>query len=240
MSDPHHDSKHDSKHDPRHEAKSDPDGADPREEEIGATDEAQQGQDMTGEEETPLVGTDEYTIDLGGGADRMAELEAEIAELKDKLLRAAAEAENIRRRSERERADTAKYAVSKFAADVLNVADNLHRAMGAVDPDARARDSFLDTLMGGIEATERELAQIFTRHGIVRIEAMGQPFDPNRHEALFEQPSTEHPPGTVVQVIQDGYMIAERLLRPARVGVAKAADGQPGGTSPGSHHDSAA
>lgn len=153
---------------------------------------------------------------------RMAELETEIAALKDRLLRAMAESENIRRRAEREKEDTAKYAITKFAGDIVAVADNLRRALEAVGEDARGDNPLMDNLLAGIEGTEAELLQAFQRHGIERIEAEGKPFDPNLHEAMFEQPSDSHPPGSVTTVIQTGYTIKGRLLRPARVGVAKA------------------
>jgi molecular chaperone GrpE len=157
--------------------------------------------------------------DLGA---RLASAEAEVASLKDKLLRALAETENVRRRSEREREDTAKFAIRKFAGDLLNVADNLRRALDSVPAD-QAAEPGMKSLLGGIEATERELFAAFDRAGIKPVAAAGVPFDPNLHEALVEVPAPDAAPGTVVQVFQSGWTLNDRLLRPARVGVAKAA-----------------
>jgi molecular chaperone GrpE len=141
------------------------------------------------------------------------------------MLRAMAETENVRRRADREREDTAKYAVSNFARDLAGVADNLRRALeaapaGEVPADAAAR------LVEGVAATERELLAVFGRHGLARIQAEGQRFDPNLHQAVFEVEGSGQPPGTVVQVMAPGYTLHGRLLRPAMVGVAK---GQPQG-----------
>ncbi|GIL40660.1 nucleotide exchange factor GrpE [Roseiterribacter gracilis] len=155
-------------------------------------------------------------------AARVAAAEAEAASLKDKLLRALAETENVRRRSEREREDTAKFAVRKFAGDLLNVADNLRRALEAA-PAGQVADAGMKNLLGGIEATERELFAAFDRAGIKPVAAQGAVFDPNVHEAMVELVADDVPPGTVVQVFQNGWTISDRLLRPARVGVAKAA-----------------
>jgi molecular chaperone GrpE len=173
---------------------------------------------MTESDTTPETGTetaDEATPSL---ADELAARDAEIAELKDRLLRAAAETENTRRRLERDKADTAAYAMTGFARDLLAVADNLRRALDAL-PTAG-----VDAVQAGIEATERELIAIFGRHGISRIEAAGQKLDPNRHQAMLEVPTAEHEPGTVVSELQGGWVIKDRLLRPALVSVAKAPD----------------
>lgn len=151
-------------------------------------------------------------------ADVIIALQAEIASLKDQTLRALADAENTRRRAERDREDASKYAVSSFARDLLSVADNLRRALDAVPP---SEDETVKALVTGVEATERELLSVFDRRGLTRIEPMGQTFDPNFHEAVFEVPNTGQPTGTVVQVLQVGYRIHDRLLRPAMVGVAK-------------------
>jgi molecular chaperone GrpE len=153
-------------------------------------------------------------------AARVAAAEAEAATLKDKLLRALAETENVRRRAEREREDTAKFAIRKFAGDLLNVADNLRRALDAVPAD-RVNDPGMKNLIGGIEATERELFAAFERAGIKPVAAQGAPFDPNLHEAMVEVPAPDATPGSVVQVYQNGWTLNDRLLRPARVGVAK-------------------
>jgi molecular chaperone GrpE len=146
--------------------------------------------------------------------------DAEIAELKDRLLRAAAETENVRRRLEREKQDATAYAVTGFARDLLGVVDNLRRALEAIPPEAR-QNEMVNTVVTGVEMTERELLSTLQRHGITRIEAQGQKLDPNRHQAMIE---VEHDaePGTIVQELQAGYMLKERLLRPAMVSVAKA------------------
>ena len=150
-----------------------------------------------------------------------AHLQAEIAELKDRLLRALAEAENIRRRGEREREDTAKYAMSGFARDMLPVADNLGRALAALGPDMRGKDPSLDSLIAGIELTDRELIAVFERHGIRRVDPLGAKFDHNFHQAMMEVEDITKPSGTVIQVLQTGYVLRDRLLRPAMVAVTK-------------------
>ncbi|WP_439817938.1 nucleotide exchange factor GrpE [Zavarzinia sp. CC-PAN008] len=147
-----------------------------------------------------------------------------IAELKDRLLRAMAETENVRRRAEREREDQAKYAVTGFARELCQVADNLRRAVEAVPADERREGSTVATLLDGVELTERSLLSAFEKHGIRVVNPLGQRFDSNFHQAMFEVPGTDQPAGTVVQVIQIGYVIHDRLLRPALVGVAQ---GQP-------------
>ncbi len=158
------------------------------------------------------------------GADaaaRVAQLEAEVASLKDQMLRTLAETENVRRRAEREREDTAKYAVAKFAKELLAVADNLRRAVEAVGEDVRAENQAVGNLLTGVEATERQLLAAFDRAGIVKVDAMGAPADPNFHQIMMEIENTGKPAGTVVQVLQAGYTIHGRLLREAIVGVAK-------------------
>lgn len=147
--------------------------------------------------------------------------EEQIAELKDKLLRALAENENVRRRAERQQSEASQYAITGFARDVLSIADNLHRALEAMP--AGARDSAEgETFVAGIEMTERELLSALERHGIRKITPVGEKFDHNLHQAVFEVEDTDAPAGTVVQVVQPGYVIRDRLLRPAMVGVAKA------------------
>jgi len=148
----------------------------------------------------------------------LAARDAEIADLKDRLLRTAAEMENTRRRLERDKADTAAYATTGFARDLLAVADNLRRALEAL-PTAG-----VEGVQAGIEATERELIAVFGRHGITRVEAIGQPLDPNRHQAMLEVPTADAAPGTIVSELQGGWTIKDRLLRPALVSVAKAAE----------------
>ena len=151
---------------------------------------------------------------------RVAAPEAEIAEHKDRLLRALAEAENTRRRTQRERDDAAKYAVTSFARDLLSAADNLGRALDSL-PEAEARDERTRSLLAGVAATERELLSVFERYGIRRIDPLGEPFDHNFHQAIFEAERADQPPGTIVEVLQPGYVLHDRLLRPAMVGVAK-------------------
>jgi molecular chaperone GrpE len=158
-----------------------------------------------------------------GPQDRTAELEAEVAKYKDQALRALAESENVRRRAERDRDDAAKYGVSQIARDLLPVADNLRRAIESMDGQAASLDPAMSGLLTGIQATERELVTALDRRGIKKMEPVGEKFDPNFHQAMFEVPTDEHPPGTVVQVLQPGYVIHDRLLRPALVGVAKPA-----------------
>jgi molecular chaperone GrpE len=152
----------------------------------------------------------------------------EASQLKDQLLRALAEAENVRRRAQREREDASKYAIADFARDVLQVSDNLHRALDAIPQAALAADGALKSLHEGVSATERQLDAALERQQVKRIWPMGEKFDPNLHQAMFEVPTAEHQPGTIVQVMQAGYLIHDRLLRPALVGVAK----QPAGETP--------
>lgn len=152
---------------------------------------------------------------------QVAVLDKKLAEANDKMLRALAEAENVRRRAERERQDTAKFSVASFARDLLSVSDNLRRALQAIPAEQRAQNEQLKTIYVGVEATERELHRIFENNNIKKIEPLHQKFDPNLHEVIFEMPAEGKPSGTVVQVVEPGYTIHERLLRPARVGVAK-------------------
>lgn len=165
-------------------------------------------------------------IDTGPSVDaavtaKVAELEKKLAEANDKMLRALAETENTRRRLEKERIDTSKYAVSSFAKDMLNVADNLRRALAAMTPEAREKSPEIKNLAVGVEATERELLGIFERNGIKRVDPINQMFDPNLHEVIFEGDAPDKEPGTVIQVVEAGFTIHDRLLRPARVGLAK-------------------
>jgi molecular chaperone GrpE len=155
---------------------------------------------------------------VADAAARVAALEAEVSELKDRALRAHAELENYRRRAEREREDTAKFAVTRFARDLLSVADNLRRA---IDNAPKEGDDAVKSLLAGVAVTERELLAAFERHQVKPIEALGQRFDANFHEAVVEIPDPSKPAGTIVQVMAPGYTIAGRLLRAAMVGVAK-------------------
>lgn len=151
---------------------------------------------------------------------QIAQAEAEAADLKDRLLRALAEVENVRRRAERERDDARKYAVASFAKDLLDAADNLRRAIESM-PEAQVKDDLTRNLLAGVAATERTLLAAFERHGIRRIDPRGERFDHNFHQAIFEAENTGKPAGTVVEVLQPGYVLNDRLLRPAMVGVAK-------------------
>jgi molecular chaperone GrpE len=153
----------------------------------------------------------------------IAALTGEVGSLKDRLLRLAAEMDNTRKRLEREKAEATLYAATNFAKDLLSVADNMGRALAAVTAESRAAaDEVTRNLLSGVEVVERELLNTFQRHGIRKLETVGQKFDPNLHQALFEVPAGDHPPGTVVQEMQSGFAIGERCLRPAMVGVAKA------------------
>lgn len=152
--------------------------------------------------------------------ERLAAIEAELADTKDRLLRALAETENVRRRLQRERDDAGKYAVSNFAKDLLSAVDNLRRALDAM-PEADVTDTRTQALREGVAATERELLGAFERHGLKRIDPKGERFDHNFHQAIFEAERSDVPAGTVVEVLQPGYVLHDRLLRPAMVGVAK-------------------
>ncbi len=155
--------------------------------------------------------------------EEIAALTGEVATLKDRLLRLAAEMENTRKRLEREKAEATLYAASNFARDLLSVPDNLRRALEALPPEERELAGEIErNLIAGVEVTERELLNVFQRHGIRKIESVGQKFDPNFHQAMFEVPTGEKPAGTVMQELQSGYAVGERCLRPALVGVAKA------------------
>lgn len=149
-------------------------------------------------------------------------LAAQLSELRDKYLRAVAEAENVRKRAERDVAEVRVYGISAFARDMLAVADNLSRALDAIDPQARASaEGTLKALLDGVELTQKDLQKALAKHGVRKLEPEGEKFDPNFHQAMFEVPSPDVPAGTVVQVMQPGYAIAERVLRPALVAVAK-------------------
>jgi molecular chaperone GrpE len=153
----------------------------------------------------------------------IAALKAEIEALKDRSLRALAETENARKRAEREREEARLYSIAKFARDLLTVADNLDRALAACPADVRAMaDDSLKSVLEGVEATARELNAALSRHGVKPIAAAGARFDPNLHQAIAEVPADSQAPGSIVDVVQPGYTIGERLLRPAMVTVAKA------------------
>ncbi len=155
-------------------------------------------------------------------ADPVEALTKENAELKDRLLRLAAEMENLRKRMAREIDDTRSYAITKFARDMLTATDSLSRALLVLPAETRdTADGPMKSLIDGIELTEREMQRLLATHGVKPIEAEGQKFDPHRHQAMFEVPDPTKPEGTVVQVVQAGYAIGDRVLRPAMVGVAK-------------------
>jgi molecular chaperone GrpE len=152
----------------------------------------------------------------------LTKLQAENAELKDRLLRTLAEVENVRRRGEREVNDTRVYAVAKFAGDMLGVADNMERALANIPAEKlEAADGAIKTLVEGIELTEKEMLRTLEKHGVKKLDPKGERFDPNFHQAMFEVPDPSVPNGTVAQVVQVGYSIGSRVLRPAMVGVAR-------------------
>lgn len=189
---------------------------------------------MAGDEEdyTPEAGQD-----TAEQADDLGRLRNENAELKDRVLRALADAENTRRRAERERDESRQYAVTSFARDMLNVADNFQRALDSLPAEARGDlPAQVKAVIEGIEATERQLLGVLERHGVRKIETSGAKFDPHLHQAIAEVPGQGKPPGTIMTVVQTGYVIADRLLRPAMVTVAArdstppANDSTPGST----------
>lgn len=155
-------------------------------------------------------------------------LAKEAAEARDRMLRTLAEMENLRRRTEKQVADERVYGISSFARDILGVADNMRRALEAVTPELRASaDTGVKALIEGVELTERELLKVLEKHGVKKLEPLGAKFDPNLHQAMYEVPDPSVPPGTVAQVVQAGYTIGDRVLRPALVAVTK------GGVKPG-------
>ncbi|MDO9367629.1 MAG: nucleotide exchange factor GrpE [Sphingopyxis sp.] len=177
------------------------------------------------ENDTPVDdGANPETAETAGPADganeELAQLTEQLAAVQQDLLYARAETQNLSRRKEKEIADAHAYAATKFARDILSVADNLGRALAALSEEQRADDA-IKPLITGLEATERELLSVFERNSITRIAAIGLPLDPNQHQAMLEIPS-DQTPGTIVQEMQAGYMLKDRLLRPAMVAVAKA------------------
>jgi molecular chaperone GrpE len=179
--------------------------------------------DSTAQAENTEVKTDAPQPEAQA-ADPIAAAQRETAEFKDKLLRTLAEMENLRRRTEREVTDARVYGVASFARDVLAVADNMHRALEAIGPELREQgDAKAKALIEGVELTERELLKSLEKNGVRKFSPQGEKFDPNVHQAMYEVPDGDVPPGHVAQVVQAGYMIGDRVLRPALVGVAKAA-----------------
>jgi len=178
--------------------------------------------------ETPVDAAAEAEPDSDTGTEEGAEsgqsvevLEAENEELNDKLLRALAEAENVRRRAVRDREDAAKYAIANFAREILTVADNVKRALASADADPVEQKDALMNIIVGMEMIERDMLATFERFNIASIDALGQKFDHNLHEAMFETDNPDQPTGTVIQVLETGYTLNKRLLRPAKVGVTK-------------------
>lgn len=179
---------------------------------------------------SPVDLSDEPLVDLSDVAhaaklspdeDPVALLAAEAAALKDQLLRAMAETENVRRRAQREREDTLKYAAAPVIKDLLGVADNLQRALESVPAELVAENEQMKNLRLGVEMTQKELQAVLERHAIKQIHPLGEKLDPHLHEAMYEVEDPSKPAGTVIQVIQPGYRLHDRLLRPARVGISK-------------------
>lgn len=181
-------------------------------------------------ETSPLQPTPEPETPSAPEVAHVAELEVKLAEATDKMLRALAEVDNIRKRAEKERTDTAKFAVSSFARELLSVADNLRRALAAFPETEREANAAIKNLFTGIEATERGLLKAFESIGIKKIEPLNAAFNPNFHEVMFETNTPDKIPGTIIQIIEPGYLIHERLLRPARVGIAKGGSALQGGS----------
>ena len=173
-------------------------------------------EDDRDETESAEAGVESGELNL----DRLSELERELEEVRQHVLYAQAETQNVRRRLEQEKVNAAQYASTAFARDMLSVKDNLERALAAIADELR-EDERMKSLVAGIEATGRELDNVFQRHGIVRVKAIGQKLDPHVHQAMIEVPDDSVEPGTIVQEMQTGYTIKDRLLRPALVGVAK-------------------
>ena len=170
---------------------------------------------------------DEKTAEAAATPDPIDALKAENGELRDRLLRTIAEMENLRKRTEREVSDTRSYAIAGFARDMLTATDSLSRALMVLPAEARdSADATVRSLIDGIEMTEREMQRLLAKHGVKPIEAEGQKFDPHKHQAMFEVPDPSRPEGTVVQVVQAGFAIGDRVLRPAMVGVAKGGGAQ--------------
>ena len=202
------------------------DKAAPRDDEAQAIDEVPVIDDATIE----ALELNEAEAGAAFASPREAELAAQIADLKDQLVRALAETENLRNRARREKAEALKYAAAPLAKDLLSVADNLKRALAAVPADAVEENAALKTLLTGVEMTDKSLGDAFAKHGIVPIDPVGEKLDPHRHEAMIEIDDASKPAGTVAQVYELGWLLGERLLRPARVAVSK---GGPKAAGPG-------
>lgn len=172
----------------------------------------------SGEPEIGAAQLKDMIAALQGELDKKA---TEVSEKHDQYVRAVAETENVRRRLEKEKEETAKYAISKFAKDILSVGDNFQRAIAAVPKDAVEADPALKTLLDGVVLAERDYRTALERHGVMAIDPAGQPFNPHHHQAVMEQDNAEVPSGTVLQVYQVGYLIDDRCIRPAMVVVSK-------------------
>ena len=198
-----------------------------------------QGDEHLSPEPEPLYSEEEAQApaeeQAGSDKDRISELEADLAEARDRALRAVAEAENTRKRLLREREDVRKYAVADFSRDLLDFSDNFSRALAAIPEEAR-NDELIKNVVVGVEAMEKELLKTMEKHGISKTEPMDEMFNPNFHEAMFEAPGTGKPAGTIIELIEPGYMLHDRLLRPARVGIAKD-DGSDKDENPGGQVD---
>jgi molecular chaperone GrpE len=176
------------------------------------------------------VPEDAAGVEAPAGPDPIEALRAENADLRDKYLRLAAEMDNLRRRTERDVKDAKSYSVASFARDMLAVSDNLNRALEAIPAEAlEAGEAGLKALAEGVEMTERSMLASLERHGVRKLDPIGEKFDPHFHQAIFEVPNPDVPNGTVVQVVQAGYVIGDRVLRPAMVGVAKGGPKAPAG-----------
>ncbi len=177
-------------------------------------------------EETPDINPEALTDQADGGAPvdlaaaKIAALETEVSEWKEKMMRALADAENTRRRSVKDREDAGKYAVTGFAKDLLDFSDNFHRALAAIPPELHD-DERIASIISGLEAMDANLLKTFEKHGIKKIEPLDETFNPNFHEVMFEAPVPGKPAGIVIQVVEAGYVIADRLLRAAKVGISK-------------------
>lgn len=180
------------------------------------------GQEQSHHPSDSAAGPGSHTqVEIPLDEERTNALVAENADLKDRLLRALAEVENVRRRADRDADDTRKYAISRFAGDIVSVADNMERALASVSARKGKGEDALGTLIAGIELTEKELQNVLLKHGIRKLMPVGERFDPNFHEALFEVPDDSMPSGTVSRVVEPGYAIGDRPLRPAKVGVSR-------------------
>lgn len=195
---------------------------------------AESNNELYDREEEKTEGPESSNVESSGRQDESQALESlrkELERTKEKYVRAVAETENLRKRTTRERQDVSKYAITSFARDLLDFADNFQRALESLPDDLKEENERVQSIVGGIQAMERELSKMFEKHGIRKLEPLNEKFDPNFHEVMFEIPSSDQPAGTIVQLVEPGYMIHDRLLRPARVGVAK--DGEsPEGNAP--------